>query len=131
MVNNTKNEPEKDALLSKLEDMLLKLPENSRQPITDLINKRKVELGLLKSELPIAGYRLKGKHPKDTNAVPIPRKKPKNPIPRKNKDAIRKIAKTVGRITETDCVVGLDIDIKDEPLKKDKKVLEEADSYKY
>lgn len=131
MVNNTENEPEKDAVLARLENMLEKLPENGRQPIIDLINRRKVELGLLKSELPIAGYRLKNKHPKDTNAVPIPRTRPKKPIPKKNKDAIRKIAKTVGRITETEDVVFRDIDIKDEPLKKDKKVLEETDSYRY
>ena len=131
LVTNTETEPEKDAILSRFEDMLLKLPENKRQPIIDLINRRKVELGLLQSELPHAGYRLKNKHPKDTNAVPIPRKKPKKPIPRKNKDALRKIAQTVGRITETENVIAHDIDIKDEPLKKDKKVLEESDSYKY
>jgi len=129
LVNNT--ETGKDAVLSGLEDMLGKLPENSRQPIIDLINKRKIELGLIKSGLPIAGYRLKKKHPKDTNAVPVPGKKPKKPIPAKNKDAIRKIAKTVGRITETGGVVAMDIDIKDKPLKKDKKILEEVDSYKY
>jgi len=131
LVDNIETGHEKDALLARLEDMLLKLPENRRQPILDLINKRKVELGLLKSELPIAGYRLK-KHPKDTNAVPVPRQPPKRKsVPAKNKEAIRKIAKSIGKITETGGVIPRDIDIKDEPLKKDKKVLEETDSYKY
>ncbi len=130
MVNNTETQPENDSVLAGLEDMLGKLPENRRQPILDLIKKRKVELGLLKSELPVAGYRLK-KHPKDANAVPVSRHMPKKPIPRENKDALRKIAKSVGRINETQEVIPREIDIKDEPLKKDKKSLEEVDSYKY
>ncbi|MFU8767022.1 MAG: hypothetical protein ACNA7I_05070 [Candidatus Methanoperedens sp.] len=134
MINNTETTEThigKDAVLTRLEEMLGKMPENRRQPIIDLINRRKIELGLLQSGLPVAGYRLKKKHPKDTNAVPVPWNKPKKPIPGKNKEAIHKIAKTVGRISETDAVAARDIDIKDEPLKKDKKILEEIDSYKY
>jgi hypothetical protein len=62
MDNDTTNkqpEKQKDESLENLERMLEKLPENARKPILDLINKRKVELGLLKSELKPLGYKLK------------------------------------------------------------------------
>ncbi len=107
-----------DSVLARLERMLKNTPESSRQPIINLINKRKVELGILSSNLPIAGYKLEKK------AKSRPRKQ------EKGKDSLRKIAMSVGRITEVK-EAPHDIDVKDEPLKKDKKIIEEADSYKY
>lgn len=118
---NKTTEPEKDKVLAKLEHMLENESENSRQPILDLINKRKVELGLLKSELPPAGYKLRKTR---TQAKPAPEQK-------ESRDSLRKIAMSVGRISETKETIPQDIDVKDEPLKKDKKAIEEADSYKY
>ncbi len=116
MENENKNiEPAKDDVLTKLEQMLGTMPEGSRQPILDLINKRKVELGLLKSELPHAGYRLKKT-----------KMKPK-PVTKERKDSLKKIAAAVGTITETKEVIPSDIDIKNEPLKKDTKMVEEID----
>ncbi|KCZ72821.1 hypothetical protein ANME2D_01256 [Candidatus Methanoperedens nitroreducens] len=120
MENENKTiEPEKDAVLAKLERMLASMPENSRQPILNLINKRKVELGLLKSELPHAGYKLKKAHEK------------RKPISKERKDSLQKIAMTVGTVKETERVIPSDIDIKNESLKKDRKIIEEVDSYKY
>jgi hypothetical protein len=120
MENENKTiEPPKDAVLERLEQMLKTMPETSRQPILDLINKRKVELGLAKSGLPSAGYILKK-----------PKAKPR-PVPKEKKDSLQKIAKTVGTVKETEEVNPHDIDIKNEPLKKDKKVIEETDSYKH
>ncbi len=107
-----------DSVLARLERMLKNTPESSRQPIINLINKRKVELGLLSSDLPIAGYKLG----KKVKSIPIKQEK--------GKDSLRKIAMSVGRITEVK-EAPHDIDVKDEPLKKDKKIVEEADSYKY
>jgi len=122
MENETKTtEPEKDVILANLERMLEKMPQNSRQPILDLINKRKVELGLQKSQLLPAGYKLKKSRAKA---------KPK-PQTEESKESIRKIAMTVGKIQEIKEKVPQEIDVKDEPLKKDKKAIEEADSYKY
>ncbi|MCX9011942.1 MAG: hypothetical protein OIN66_12565 [Candidatus Methanoperedens sp.] len=115
--NNT--EPIKDEMLTKLESMLKTMPESSRQPILDLINKRKVELGLMNSGLPHAGYKLKKS-----------RAKPR-PVSKESKESLRKIAMKVGTVKETEDVVPHDIDIKNEVLKKDKKLLEETDSYKY
>ncbi len=111
--------PEKDATLAKLERMLESMSEKSRQPILDLIHKRKVELGLLKSELPPAGYKLK-----KTKA----RAKP-TPTPQQ-KNSIRNRAMNIGKVAETKETVQ-HLDVKDEPLKKEKKPLEEVDSYKY
>jgi phosphoribosylamine--glycine ligase len=128
MENETKIEPEKDALLAKLEHMLENAPENSRKPLIELINKRKVELGLLKSELLPAGYKLKKR---GARAKPAPHAKAGKPEPKESKESLRKIAMGVGRITETKGAAPHDIDVKDEPLKKDKKPLEEIDSYKY
>lgn len=110
---------QKDKVLEKLESMLESLPEKSRQPILDLINKRKVELGLKKSELLPAGYKLK-------RAKPKPR-----PQTTESKESLRKIAMGVGLIPEIKQPILQDLDVKDEPLKKEKKALEEADSYKY
>ncbi len=112
-------EPPKDAVLERLEQMLKTMPEASRQPILDLINRRKVELGLMKSGLPPAGYKLKKSK---TKSMPVSKEK---------KDSLRKIAKTVGTVKETEEANPHDIDIKNEPLKKDKKVIEETDSYKH
>lgn len=112
--------PEKDETLAKLERMLENMSENSRQPILELIRKRKVELGLLKSELPAAGYKLKKSK---TRAKPRPQPK--------ESEALRKIAMNIGRVQETKETIPRDIDVKDEPLKKDKKPVEEVDSYKY
>ncbi len=121
MENENKTiEPEKDKVLANLERMLANMSENSRQPILDLINKRKVELGLLKSELPPAGYKLKKS-----------RKKSKPPLTKESKEALRKIAMTVGKVSETKETIIHDIDVKDESLKKNKKIIEEVDSYKY
>lgn len=117
----TDKQPEKDKSLENLERMLEKLPENARKPILDLINKRKVELGLLKSELKPAGYILK-----KGRAKPKPK-----PLTKESKESLRKIAETVGRVKETKETNFHDVDVKDEPLKKDKKPLEEVDSYKY
>ena len=114
-------EPEKDKVLETLERMMENQPEKSRQPILELINRRKVELGLLKSELLPAGYKLK---------KPGTRAKPK-PKTKESRDSLRKIAMGVGRIRETKEAAPHDIDVKDEPLKKDKKPIEETDSYKY
>lgn len=110
------NKTETDKILANLERMLENTPEKSRQPIVDLIKKRKVELGILKSELPSAGYQLK----KRANA---------KQLPKESKESLQKIATRVGRVPETDLVTR-GIDVKDAPLKKDIKALE-ADSYKY
>jgi len=118
-MDNENNTIEKDAALLNLERMLEKMPEKSRQPIIDLINKRKVELGLMKSELKPMGYKLR------TN-----KRKPKPPLSKEKKEEIQKIAAGVGRVAGTKQVIS-NIDMKDEPLKKDKKAIEEADSYKY
>jgi hypothetical protein len=111
----------KDEMLAQLERMMESMPENSRQPILNLIKKRKVELGLMASDLPPAGYLLKK-----------PRKKaePKQ-VPKETQNALRKIAQSVGKIKETKGIVSQDIDVKEEPLKKDKKIQEDANSYKY
>ncbi len=115
------NLPPKDATLEKLEKMLESMPENARQPIRDLISKRKVELGLMKSGLPQAGYRLR-----KTEKKAPPRKPSKETV-----KSLNKIAKSVGKIREHDDEVSQDIDVKDEPLKKERKITEEPDSYKY
>jgi hypothetical protein len=114
-------EEKKDASLENLERMLEKLPEGARKPILDLINKRKVELGLMKSELKPAGYILKKQRVKT-----IPK-----PPTKESMESLRKIAQGIGRIKEKEAISPHDIDMKDEPLKKDKKSLEEVDSYKY
>ena len=111
--------PEKDKSLENLERMLEKLPENARKPILDLINKRKVELGLLKSELKPLGYKLKKR-----------KTKPK-PQTKESMESLRKIAGNIGMVKETQKTDFHDVDVKDEPLKKEKKSLEEVDSYKY
>jgi len=119
--DNKDKQPEKDKSLENLERMLEKLPENARKPILDLINKRKVELGLMKSELKPAGYILKKR-----------RTKPKPKLQTKeSKESLRKIAENVGRVKEINETNFHDVDVKDEPLKKDKKPIEEVDSYKY
>lgn len=110
---------QKDKILEKLERMLESLPEKSKAPVLDLIHKRKVELGLQKSELPPAGYRLRKGKPK-----------PK-PQTKESKESLRKIAMGVGLIPEIKQPNLQDLDVKDEPLKKEKKAVEEADSYKY
>ena len=115
------NPPQKDSVLANLERMLESMPENSRQPILNLINKRKVELGLMASGLPPAGYKLK---------KPKKREPPKKPSKEKI-EALGKIAKGVGKILETKEEVHKDIDVKDEPLRKERKIEEETDSYKY
>ncbi|VVB92454.1 Phosphoribosylamine--glycine ligase [uncultured archaeon] len=120
-MENEKPETEKDAVLAKLEKMLENMSEKSRQPILDLINKRKVELGLLKSELKPVGYILK-----KGRAKPKPK-----PQTKESKESLRKIAENVGRVKEINETGFHDVDVKDEPLKKDKKPLEEVDSYKY
>jgi hypothetical protein len=114
-------ELKKDESLENLERMLEKLPEGAKKPILDLINKRKVELGLMKSELKPAGYILKKGRVKST---------PKPPT-KENMESLRKIAQGIGRIKEKEEISPHDMDMKDEPLKKDKKALEEVDSYKY
>ncbi len=119
--DNKDKQPEKDKSLENLERMLENLPENARKPILDLINKRKVELGLLKSELKPAGYILK-----KGRAKPKPK-----PQTKESKESHRKIAENVGRIKEINETNFHDVDLKDEPLKKDKKPIEEVDSYKY
>jgi len=115
------NLPSRDATLEKLEKMLESMPESSRQPIRDLINKRKVELGLMKSGLPQAGYRLRKTEKK------APPKKPS----KETVKSLNKIAMGVGKIKEHSEELGQDIDVKDEPLKKERKITEESDSYKY
>lgn len=123
---NKTGEVEKDKVLAQLERMLENTSENSRQPILDLINKRKVELGLLKSELPHAGYKLKKRNqPKTKQQL-----KESKPESNESKDSLRKIAMGVGKISETK-EIPHDIDVKDEPLKKNKKPIEEVDSYKF
>lgn len=121
MTDEIATENPKDETLEKLERMLENMPENSRQPIRDLINKRKVELGLMKSGLPPAGYKLKKRAKK---AIPV---KPS----RKTVESLSKIAKGVGKVPEIKGEVRQDIDVKDEPLKKERKLTEESDSYKY
>ena len=123
MTEETKPEnlPPKDPTLEKLEKMLESMPESARQPIRDLINKRKVELGLMKSGLPQAGYRLRKKEKKAP-----PRKPSKETV-----ESLSKIAEGVGKIREPVIVMSQDIDVKDEPLKKERKITEESDSYKY
>ena len=126
MDNDTTNkqpekQPEKDKSLENLERMLEKLPENARKPILDLINKRKVELGLLKSELKPAGYMLKKGKVK-------PKPKPQT---KESMESLRKIAEGIGKVPEKSQMAPRDLDVKDEPLKKEKKALEEVDSYKY
>lgn len=121
MTDETKTENPKDETLEKLERMLEALPENSKQPIRDLINKRKVELGLMKSGLPPAGYKLKKRAKK---APPV---KPS----RATMKSLGNIAKGVGKVPEIKGGVSQDIDVKDEPLKKERKLTEESDSYKY
>ncbi len=115
--NNKIQEETKDKSLENLERMLESLPETSRKPILDLINKRKVELGLLKSDLKPAGYILK--------------KRKIKPQTRESKESLRKIAMGVGRINESKIIEIKDVDVKDEPLKKPKNVAEDTDSYKY
>src|SRR3989337_4213497 len=108
-----------DEMLTQLERMMESMPENSRQPIRNLIKKRKVELGLMVSDLPPAGYMLKK-----------PRKKaePKQ-VSKETKNALSKIAQSVGKIKETKGIISQDIDVKEEPLKKDRKIQEDANSY--
>lgn len=119
-----KPQPGKDKVLEDLERMLEGLSENSKQPILELIRKRKVELGLLSSDLPNAGYKLRKRRTQPAHGI--------DKINREaSKDSLRKIALGVGRVSETRETKPQDIDVKDEPLKKDKKALEEADSYKY
>ncbi len=115
------NPPPKDEVLTRLERMLESMPENSKQPIRNLINKRKVELGLMKSELPAAGYLLKK-----------PRKKaePRKPS-KETKESLGNIARNIGKIKEGKEIIPKEIDVKDEPLKKERKINEETDSYKY
>ncbi|GFO95957.1 hypothetical protein ig2599ANME_0139 [groundwater metagenome] len=117
----TENPSVKDEMLEKLEQMLESMPENARQPILDLINKRKVELGLMKSGLPTAGYRLR-----KTEKKAAPRKPSKETV-----KSLSKIAMGVGKVREPKDDVSRDIDVKDEPLKKERKITEESDSYKY
>jgi hypothetical protein len=114
-------EDKKDASLENLERMLEKLPEGARKPILDLMNKRKVELCLMKSELKPAGYILKKQRIKT---------KPK-PQTKEGMESLRKIAQGLGKIKEKEEISPHDMDMKDEPLKKDKKALGEVDSYKY
>jgi len=114
-------ELKKDESLENLERMLEKLPEGARKPILDLINKRKVELGLMKSELKPAGYILKKARVKTKSKPPT----------KESMESLRKIAQGIGRIKDREGISPHDIDMKDEPLKKDKKALEEVDSYKY
>jgi len=123
MTEETKpeNPPHRDATLEKLEKMLESMPENARQPIRDLINKRKVELGLMKSGLLQAGYRLRKKEKKAA---------PKKPSIETAK-SLSKIAQRVGTVRETGEEVRKDIDVKDQPLKIERKISEESDSYKY
>jgi len=106
--DNTNKQPEKDKSLENLERMLEKMPEGSRKPILDLINKRKVELGLLKSELKPAGYILK-----KGRAKPKPR-----PQTKESMESLRKIADGIGKVPEKSQMTTRDLDVKDEPLKK-------------
>ncbi len=116
---NKTNQTEKDISLENLERMLERMPEGARKPILDLINKRKVELGLMKSDLKPAGYILKKRKPN------------LKPQTRESKESLRKIAEAVGKVTEKSQGKPHDMDFKDEPLKKEKKAVEEVDSYKY
>ncbi len=120
MENDKPVETGKDKVLADLERMLETMPENSRQSILELINKRKVELGLQKSGLPPAGYKLKKS-----------RKREKPLLTKETKDSLHEIAMNVGRVSETRQTSSNDIDFKEEPLKKEKKAIEEVDSYKY
>ncbi len=115
------NPTQKDKVLENLERMMESMPENSRQPIRNLINRRKVELGLMESGLPPAGYKLK---------KPKKKEPPKRPS-KETIEALGKIARGVGKIRETKEEALKDIDVKDEPLKKERKIEEETDSYKY
>ncbi len=117
----TENPPVKDEMLEKLEQMLKNMPERSRQPILDLIHKRKVELGLMKSGLPAAGYRLK-----KAGKKAAPRKPSKETV-----ESLGKIALSVGKIREQSEEGNRNMDVKDEPLKKERKITEDTDSYKY
>ncbi len=118
---------EKDKSLDNLERMLEKLPENARKPILDLIHKRKVELGLLKSELKPAGYLLKkGK----ARQKPDSRPRPKAQI-EQSKESLRIIAKNIGKIKEIKEIDFHDVDIIEKPAPKEKKTLQEIDTYKY
>ncbi len=117
----SEKQPEKDKSLENLERMLEKLPENAKKPILDLINKRKVELGLLKSELKPLGYKLKKR-----KAKPQPK-----PQTKESMESLRKIAANIGTIKEVQKTDFHDVDVKDQPLKKETKALEEVDSYKY
>ncbi len=119
MENETKSS-EKDKVLADLERMLKNTAENSRQPIINLINKRRVELGLQKSELPPAGYKLKKR-----------RRHEKPALSEESKNSLREIAMNIGKVPEVGETNHHEIDLKDEPLKKEKKAVEEADSYKY
>lgn len=114
-------ENKKDEMLEKLERILETTPENSKQPIRNLIDKRKVELGLKKSELLVAGYKLK------RSARKAPPRKPSKATMK----SLTQIARGVGKVSERNEEVSVDIDVKDEPLKKERKLTEEIDSYKY
>lgn len=123
-------QPEKDKSLADLERMLEKLPENARKPILDLIHRRKVELGLLESELKPAGYILKKRKSKPASKPEWKKeKKPEKKI-EKNLESLRNIAKTIGTIKEKEKIVFHDVAIIDESS-KEKKVLKDIDSYKY
>lgn len=120
-------QPEKDKSLDNLERMLEKLPENARKPILDLIHKRKVELGLLKSELKPAGYLLKKGRAK---SKPASRPRPK-PQTEQSRESLRMIARNIGKIKETREIEFHDVDVIEEPVQKEKKNLQEIDTYKY
>jgi hypothetical protein len=122
MMTDTKTENIiEDEVLVRLERMLESMPENSRQPIRKLIKKRKVELGLMESDLLPAGYQLKKARTK-----PVQKKASKDTL-----ESLNKIARGIGKIKETNKEIHPDIDVKDEPLKKERKIEEETDSYKY
>ena len=114
MDNDTTNkqpEKQKDKSLENLERMLEKLPENARKPILDLIT----------TELKPLGYKLK-----KGRAKPKPKLQT-----RENMESLRKIAENIGRVKEPTETNFHDVDVKDEPLKKEKKAIEEVDSYRY
>lgn len=124
-------QPEKDKSLDNLERMLEKLPENAKKPILDLIHKRKVELGLLKSELKPAGYILKkGKESKQKQKLEQKREKKIEKKTEKNLDSLRKIAQNIGTIKEKEKDDFHDVDFIDESQKV-KKPPKDVDSYKY
>ena len=114
-----KEENQKDEVIANLERMLENMPENSKRPILDLIKKRKVELGLMESDLPIAGYGSKKTRTKARQ------------VPKERIESLEKIAKGIGKVKETEEAAVQNIDVKEEPLRKDRKLLEETDSYKY